>query len=67
MLLLLGHEAAFLSLSLQFFIPSALILKLFHGLEVIALLLGGFHQANIELITRGFRCCNFAFEFGQCV
>lgn len=52
MLLLLGHEAAFLSLSLQFFIPSALILKLFHGLEVVALLLGGFDEANIVLVTR---------------
>ena len=67
MLLLLGHEAAFLSLSLQFFIPSALILKLFHGLEVVALLLGGFDEANIVLVARRFRCCNFAFEFGQCV
>ena len=51
MLLLLGNEAAFLSLSLQFFIPSALILKLFHGLEVVALLLSGLDQAYVVLVA----------------
>jgi hypothetical protein len=64
---LLGHEPALLSLGLQFFIPSALILKFFNGLEVITLLLGGFDEANVVLVTRSFRCRHFAFKFGQCV
>ncbi len=49
--MLLRHKTTFLSLSLQFFIASALILKLFNCLEVVALLLSGLDEANVVLVT----------------
>jgi hypothetical protein len=49
--MLLRYKAALLSISLQFFVASAFILKLLNSLKVIALLLSGFDKANVVLVT----------------